>query len=680
MQTSSFNSLQTNLYEIYAAISSESQGQSLALYATSPSAVYYQNSLMGKMVEKWDKTWRWIFPSAPLSVDHIVESIVTTLFNQAVHQAYSMRQHRIWHHMQLLDEAWKSQLQPQAAIDQQNRYTDYLSQELKGSIEEKNPIFMTNFKQRRMQALDENELGNLRHTVINFHEATYDFWHAFVKNENKEEGEKKKETLRIRKSLMRFLKPSSILKDRVLFKALKKEGRWVQMESKMCQPIPVALLSKLHDPSTLTMAETRQLKEWVHALNQHSEEISLHLLSEILIEVMTIIRIQGSSSVTLQDILYWMDQQGCPILYQEDPKHMDEREALSPGKMIICNGQQLTLGKLLSPDKDVNDRYKVFELANDPDCVVKIACNHFLLLIEEKRSQNEQEHWGVRFVETKANLEKDPQKPVIKGLDQEGRCVVLEKLFPAFENHTWTTQDFRLTKGDEKLALVFASHMFCMAEWKAFSQNLSLSHLMWDKDGVLKSTRLLKREPFNYNVLEEYCKKCAKGNPFILSFLMNVSKLSEHDIARYYRGAVEHALTTGKTDLIGRDLPLGHRQDEYNEQTKKLCAQAIELRESCIKLVVAQLRKQNCYSHKQVHTVQQAVIDKLMLFYRASPTAGSFSPQLQEDVVASYFSSSAQPLTVMQSLNAQKYYREQHEFMMKSNQAILKQILIHPII
>ncbi len=663
IETSSFNDLRANLSEIYASLYAQSNVGERSLYATS-SSVYFQGTLTGQIIKVVDRAWRWIQPSySSPSVESSLQFILTTLFDHAVHCAYDTRQRRIWHNMRQIDQMWKNDLQPEDFAKQREHYADFLAKELAESIEFDHPIYLADFDARAQHPLIEKEIKAMRHTIVNFHQATHLFWSLFIKDEN--------ENALLRQPLMPLIKPMSTLLDHPLFKALKKEGRWIQMEGIMQQPIPVALLAKLQDPQSLSVNENRRLTLWVQTLNRCQHSISPRLFSCILTEIMTVIHLQGSSSLTLPDLLYWFDQQNCPIIHREDPAHMEWREKLGPGDSIECNGKQLILGQQLSPDKLIDDTYKIFELEGGLDYVVKIAHNRFLLLLEERKASSEQGHWGVRLVETIVNLEEDDQELVVSGLDQQGRCVVLEKLTSSFDSQMWTSHDMQLTPEDEKSALVFANHLFCMSQWKATAENLSLPHLMWDKEGVLKSTRLLKKGPANYNEWEAYCERAAEGNPYVLSFLMNVSKLSEHDMALYYRQAIEHTLETGDIDLIGRPLPLGHRQDMYTQHAKKLCAQAQELRHNCLKIITAHLRRQNQYSYKKEEQLKQAIADKLLQFYRASSTPGRFSPDLEQQVIAAFTAPSSTSNSLPDSSDAQDYYQEKHELMMGYNQIYL---------
>lgn len=663
MQATSFHHLQANLSEIYASLDGKVNADELSIYASSFFHIYFPGCLTGQIMIAMDKAWSWLMPpSQPTSVKKMLKFTLTTFFDYAVHYAYDVRQRRIGNNMRQIDQIWKKHLQPKDFSEQHKRYANFLSQELTGSSEVDNPIYLANFDARVTHPLMDQEVKAMRHTIINFHQATHLVWSLFIKNRD--------DNLLLRQPLMAFIKPtSSTLVDRALFKALKKEERWVQLEGFMEQAIPVALFAKLEDFQSLSVEENRYLKGWVQTLNRCQQAISPQFFSGILAEIMNVIYLQGSSSLTLLDLLYWLDQQGCQIIHREDPAHMDWREKLQPGDSIECNGKQLILGLQLSPDKLIDDNYKVFELEEYPDYVVKIALNRFLLLIEERKANNEQDHWGVRLVETIANLEEDDQEPVVGGLDQQGRCVVLEKLSSSFDSYIWTSDDMQLTQEDERSALVFANHLFCMSQWKSTAQNLSLPHLMWDKEGMLKSTRLLKKGSANYNEWENYCENAAKGNPYILSFLMHVSKLNEHEMALYYREVCEYTLETEMTDLIGRPLPLGHRQDIYRQHAKKLCAQAKELRQNCIKIIIAQLRKKKQYSYKQQEQLKTAIVDKLLEFYRASPTPGRLSADIEQQVIASFTQHSPSNASLPDPSDVQDYYQEQYELMIEYNQA-----------
>lgn len=654
-----FSLLQANLNEIYTAlhkVDPKSNVQDLPLYATSPFHIYLSGTWTETMSQIWQIWERMQGKTSPPSTENVIKLILTTGFDNAVHCAYSARQKRMMGNMREIDELWKSTLQPQDFVEMRKRYEHYLSKEFNESSKAVSD-YLVNFDKRALGPLSAQEAKAHRHTIINFHQATHVFWSLFIKN--------KTENIAIRQPLIHLMTSSSTLCNLDFFKALKKEWYWVEMEGWMQCTIPVAIFAKLHDPQSLTASERGCLNSWVQTLNQ-CQGIPPKLFACVLNEVINVIYLQGSSPLTLPKLLAWLDEQGCQLIRQSDPAHLDWREKLKFGDKIECNGKQFTLGRQLSPDKLIHDAFKVFELESHPDYVVKIAHNRLLLLVEDTKASNEQEHWGVRLVETIADI-----KDMTSGLDSQGCCVVLEKLSAPVDSHVWNSQKFELTKEDEKVALVLANHLFCMSQWKTTAQSLSLAHLMWDKKGLLKSTRLLKKGPGNYNDWEELCEKAAKGNPYVLSFLMNVSKLSEHKMALYYQKAVRHTLKTGETDLIGRALPLDHRQDVYNQHVKELCAQAQKLRLDCFEMISADLLRKNQYSHKQEGKLKKSIADKLLELYQVSPTPGRFPPGFEQKFIAAFIKNASEINFLPNPSNIQDYYQKQHQLMMDYNHACL---------
>lgn len=629
--------LQTNLMAIFNALHDEEASHNLPLSASSPSTVYYRNNWYGLIKDQ--------FNTQSYILSGVIENILKS-FDETVRQIYLSRQLRIWNNMLQIKEISKKESSSLELLDQRERVKKMVLEE----DAEYGERYLEAFSKRSHCLLTEEKMQEHRHQIVNFYQATDNFWPLFIYGSP------------ICSPLQSYIPKPSTLLDATLFKVLQKEKEWVQMEGAMDRPIPVALISKLQ---SLTLEEKRELKSWVKELNKSS--LSFDLVSNVLKEIIQVIHLEGSSTLTLQDFIFWLDQQGCKFLYCEDNPHMDWREKLKEGDIVACNGKPFTLGRQLSPGKAINDEFKIFELENHPDYVIKIANNSFSLLIEDKQS-----HWGVRLVEKIKNIEIDPLKPPVDGLDKRGRCVILEKLSFSFDTISWDSQEGELTKKDRKLAMVLANHLFCMKEWNASSENFSLAHLMWDINGDLKSTRPLKKGLPNYNQWESLCIEAAKGNTAVLSYLMHVSKLTEHKIAKYYREAVEYTLKNGKTDLLSRPLPNGHDFEIYTERVKELCEKALKLRKACLDHVIAYLRKRGLYSHDKETALQKEVAERMVRSYKASCTPGQLPSNWEEEIVRSYSHFADWEATLSAYFNCSKYYRQQHELMMGRNLAAMK--------
>lgn len=663
MQTTDFRSLQANLSEIYAAaFQSTTMIDNLPLIATSSSTVSYTHSVAGQISVLYTRVCQWMEPpDRSIRLKKVLKFILTTLFDHAVHAAYHARQKRMWNNMRHIDEIWKTSIQMEDLDEQRKRYDRHLLEELKGSVEVESQIYLFAFDERVETLLSQEEEKQHRHLIINFHQATSLFWSVFMQNQEDDPF--------LNFHLVDLLDPDSTLKDRALFNALKKERDWVQMEGLMQTSIPVALIAKLGGAHPLTPLEKRKLQLWVKTLNDRESSISSQLFFSVLHEIFHVIQLQGSSNLTFFDLLDWLNQQGCTLLYREDPLHMDWREGLCVGDAIDCNRQSFILGEQLSSKKIIDDRFKIFRLKDYPDYVVKIANNPFLLLMDHVRAASDQEHCLIHLVETINEIEVNGHK--INGLDREGKCVILERLSSPLSDRKWRSNRVELKKEEETAALIFANHISCMIQWKVMPETLSFSHLMWDSKGVLKSTRLLKKMDADYDSLESYCQEASNGNRHVLNFLMRVSGLDEHPVGIYYRQAVAFALRVGKLDLIGRALPLEHRHERYELHAEALCHRAIALRERCFKRIIGHLRAKKAYCYKQEAGIKKKMVENLAAIYRDLPTPGKFSSDFEERVIEHFLHSDEKQTLIPDLSKAEEYYQQKIEDMKIFNHACL---------
>jgi hypothetical protein len=659
MNSTQCTDLHRNLSEIYLALTNREDGKDLNLFAYDDCTLYFKGSCAARVWEKWSKTYNWLCTSTPsASVQDVLNGVLDPYFWHSVRQVHHARQERIRHHIHQLDDAHSQH--PTLKSEQKSRYAAFFHKELLGSVERNIiDVYKSRFDWLRKTVFTAEEVKVHRHKVINFYAATAVFWRVFIKDTP--------ENQRLREPLKSVVKSDNYLFDRPMYKAIKKEVKWVQLEGITHQSIPVAEISKLHAPNTLTVDENRRLTLWAKALNDCRQEMSFKHITDVIEEVIKIIEMQGSSSVTLQDLIIWLDQQGCSFLHAEDPSHMDWREGLIEGSQIECNGKQFTLGKQLSSNKDIDDEFKIYELKSHPDFVVKIARNKFRLAIDAKQAANKKAHWGVRLVETIKDLDGRGQAPLISGLDASGRCVILEKLNSPISDHVWKSNSVALTSDDEKIALILASHLYCMNQWKASAEGMTTSHLLFDAQGVLKSTHLLKKGPPNYNVWEEFCIQAAKENVFVIAFLMNVSKLIEHPVGCYYRDAVVYVIEKGVTDLLSRPLPKGHNNPIYNKRVEDLCKRALELRKACLQLAIANERKKGSYTHRQEQELQGKVVERLVHFYKESSIPGAlFEEELRKKVLDSLDDANFGILDDQVS----DYYSQKRDLLLKRNLAL----------
>lgn len=229
----------------------------------------------------------------------------------------------------------------------------------------------------------------------------------------------------------------------------------------------------------------------------------------------------------------------------------------------------------------------------------------------------------------------------------------------------WKSDAIQLEKEEERLALIFANHLSFFRQTRTSIGHLSLVHLMRDAEGKLKSTRLLNRGSAHYREWEFFCLHLAKGNEFVLRFLIEVSDLPKSEMAFHYREGVQEIFRTKKTTVIKKTLPLDHQHKEEERSVKEIGKEAKQLREECLNAIIGRLRSEGKYSHTGKEEVEEKMIASLLAVYKASSTSAYFSPSFKQRVIDHYFSSSLPPLIDAQ---AQAYYRKQSQLLNQYNQ------------
>lgn len=162
-------------------------------------------------------------------------------------------------------------------------------------------------------------------------------------------------------------------------------------------------------------------------------------------------------------------------------------------------------------------------------------------------------------------------------------------------------------------------------------------HIMQDATGRLKSTRLLKKGPPHYFQLERYCVEAAKGNFYVLSFIIRASQLHEHALVHYSRRVVEKTVRSGRVSLVTEPLPQDHDYDYYKPHVRQLCQQALELHQECLNSVIDRLRMNGQYSSEHPEPVAKGVLEAFLRVYQVAPVVGRFLPDFVDRVVDNYF-------------------------------------------
>lgn len=633
-----FSNLGANLSEIVYSLKSYIAAESLDLYAGSASAVSFQGTWMGTGYKIFNKCVRWIkLDFSTQDPNQALENIILHQFTDAIRTIYRLKCKYIAIQVKRMEKAI-----PNLPGNCAYSFKAYLQNEKipDGMIEECVQAFVA--------ATDSNEVEEIegvRQSVKSFFSAVHLFWTTLFLAKHEI----------LIKPILSIVSKGSLIKDHHVYSSLFRLLMSVNLEGLMRHYLPITELAKLVYEQKLTAVESAKIGSWLNAINYKRSIIIPHEFECALRDIAAIISIALQIPDCYEKLLLKLDALDCKILRLNDSKHILERQKYQPGTIISCNGIGFAVGRQLSPEKP-NDQTKVFALEGHDNYVIKIANNLFSLIIENQKVKIDSEHWGIRPVEMALN-----------GLDNNGGCVILEKLHTSLSEYIWTSCTPILSEQDQITALVIANHLICWQQNNAVPANISLNHLMFDANGNLKSLKLLKKEAGDYGKWENFAFEVSKGNVHVLNFIMRVSKLYEHNVAKYYREPIANTFAAGEVVL---PATLGSREEKYKLKLLELSQRASRLAEETFNEIV--LMRCNDNNFDEI-VLKLEIFGKLKALYSMSPTAGIVSDSLKKDLITHY--RETQQLTlyqfekqlVSQFYEQSAYYQEQYELLMKNN-------------
>ncbi|MDP1880866.1 MAG: hypothetical protein Q8K60_07995, partial [Parachlamydiaceae bacterium] len=424
MNALNFSELHRSLLEIqfeliHANNTSTKDIVDLNLFASSRMCVYSQSLWTGKVVELWTKVWTWLPGNAsPCKPKVALDFIFSTVFQNAVNSTYECRRNRMIHCIQSINNAFN--LSKEQINLQENRYRIDLQEELPSIDKAHIEVLMEDYYSSEA-ILNENDLIAMRHTILRFHQATMKFWRFYM---SRKVGLDQRKLLY--NPILQHLLPDSHFFNRSFYKALIYEGRWVVLESKLQQAIPFVELAKLNHPHLLKEKDKTCLKKWIEKINVCHETIPSKLFLSVIIEVAKLLKIQGSTSQPLFNLVFWLKKEKCIFVKKNDPHQLRRRATnLKSGKTIQCNHKNYTLGKYLGEKRTHLDKYHYYELENT-NYVIEVPNNGFRSFLRTPQEKNYSFHWGTKLLKT-------------IDIDPKGRFVILEKLPFSLSNHIWTS-------------------------------------------------------------------------------------------------------------------------------------------------------------------------------------------------------------------------------------------------
>lgn len=527
------------------------------------------------------------------TVAQTVERVIERNFFEVIRHLYQLRSNLFAHHVRVIQD----KLQTSLPADVTKLYKTILEDH--ASISYLNDEAVQLFSRRLQTQLTARELGRIRRAVANFFLATNRFW-EYALSEKTEDEES-------RKPIEANLNAHAVFADRRLLNCLEGMRNVHNLEGILRKPIPFVPLAKVLAQSEksrmyrLSSQESDDLNGWIEALNQHENEFSCEEFAAILRQIAEILQLACAPQGCYVQLLLLLDTKKCTLLNKVDPQLLNWRFGLKPGDKIADDkGRKYTLGKVLNGERLVRDRYRIFELADDDTKVVMFPPNRFRFVIDRFKQQDPANHWMLI-----------PAEVGIDGYVASGDKIFTEKLSNPLAGRKWTSTKRELDDKERKELDALVGYLIYWKEHNRMPAMLNPKHLMYSREGILKTTRLVGTVTFNYLTVKTFCLEVANGNPPVFNYLMRVSRLNDHPVAKCIQDTV-YAKLTIRPDA---PRPSGEWDQEVIQRIEEIYQQALKLREDTLEAVGKALNEVGKYRPDQNDNLQETIQAMLALLY-----------------------------------------------------------------
>lgn len=675
MHRLNFDDLQTSLTELLSVVialesdpvnfeNTQLMIHELGLRAVSETLVYSSKNLVGKSYAFLNATKRLIFSSPTFEVQSTLKMVFNN-FNEAILNSFEKRCLRIHSIAYEIRELFlKEDANPLHEDINNFNFIQHLKNEIPTLIQPEIDLLLAKFVDYKKLSVSEEKA--LRTHINDFISATYSFWdwfllqHHYLKNQQ----------MNLIYPFLPCIKLDALIFNISYFKALESEASWAWLEGHLQMKIPVLELTKVKNPNQLKVGEKKILNLWIESLNRSYQTIPSKLFRLVLMDIIKIVQIEGSFPLNFMEIVSWLKSQNCKILNETDSFHLQWRSMLPIQKHVLCNGIKLELGEELK-EYDPSFVCHYFEIKGHPKWVLQVPNNLFALhhVIPQKSHSI-----SIQAAKVIENINTAQPHDVRSGLDHEGKFAVVERL-QLLREYQWTSQGPLIDSQDKEILQVLCNHLYYMALKGIYQYDLSLENLGRDSKGKFKYVdfNVSVLEGFDYGKLEERCVKIAKGNIFILNYLIGVTRFRKSAPAEFYRKMVLEVFETFSNDVITESIRAPFDTVNCFNHANKLRKKALAAVNKCVEKLIL---KFNIYLPNEKNILQKMVSSRLKGFYLDHLLSYPFPNDLVNKVVESFKSKEDlnNPLIFEQPIYMEfkGYYKEEWKEIMTKNLLVAK--------
>lgn len=380
----------------------------------------------------------------------------------------------------------------------------------------------------------------------------------------------------------------------------------IQLEFFLTGDIPVkSFLSLINIEKKINLdlaSEVEQkIEMWIEKVNALGNAIDVRLFYRALSTLMKCI----NESDNLGILITALKKRGCKVLDEVDTRHVLKYHYLK-------KFDDIELEEVIS-SKD--SRYFICTIKNKEQIFITGSSQADLACLFLK------DWWGI-------------SPPKVIECDPEYRWAILEKLKDPIINHKWISEKSSLSNEDRELAMKVCNHIYKHINDNTHPEGIQLKHLRVNSKGELATTtRYSKGNGFHFMEWECLCDEWAGSNPWVFLYLMKVSQLDNHLIAKYFRDIVITTLKDQNSNCLKIiEIPKEIRKKDIYIYAKALSTTVLSLFNICQGRLVGKNQQLN----ENIEDLKNQISTRMIFYYNESGAASIFPKNLVDKVIETF--------------------------------------------
>lgn len=387
----------------------------------------------------------------------------------------------------------------------------------------------------------------------------------------------------------------------------------IDVEGLSCGPLPLEAFKKILRKKPLNSIDNKNLDRWIGKINKVSGCVNrVDGMLRAVAARFSKARTEDSKHADWVVLEAFLEDKGCSVFQQQDPKHILWQQALKKGMILSQGEEEFVLEHEILPWASGSENTRVFSLEKPLGQVLLASQNKTALAIR-------------RFRGTAGNgFAVEPAK--ILGIFDNGRWGTMERLQP-LGSRKWTSVFGNLSPEDAPLVNGLAGLLGWLVKQNCTPSNFSSKTIMFDAQYRLRALKTMEKREFDFNALQDFALEFSAGNAVIFQYLMSTSGMAKHPVANFYYELIAHAFGGDETAVEDMASIYKIGDPKVVDRGTALVQEALTLRSQlCMKIREAQ-------PDQDPKAIKKAVGSTILSCYLSTKGCGILWPLLGQEVL-----------------------------------------------